>query len=246
VSLIELLPNPDDALKLEPEELAGYVLAYLASLPDHYTEAIERDTFILDRLLEGYSMLYRKALSNALAEAWVWLEREGFLVATPFSRGDFVFLSRRGKRIRGFADFVAYRRVTDIPVQRLHPLISQKVWPHLLHGDWETAVFIAFKEVEVAVRAEGGHADLDVGVGLMRKAFDVAHGSLVDLTQPLPEREAISHLFAGAIGLYKNPSSHRRVQFSDHAAVLEVLLLASHLLRLIDERVLARKGGFKP
>ncbi len=234
--LISLLPKPDDVLQLEPEELAGYILHYLNSLPPGQTESIQRNSYIVDRLLHGYPTESRKALSNAVAEAWVWLEREGFLVPTPFARGDFLFLSRRGQRIKGLEDFVAYRRVTELPLQRLHPLISHKVWPHILHSDWETAVFVAFKEVEVAVRAAANLGDLDIGVALMRKAFDPHNGALADPGLPLPERDALAHLFAGSIGLYKNPSSHRRVQFRDTAAVLEVLLLASHLLRIVDER----------
>ena len=34
----------------------------------------------------------------------------------------------------------------------------------------------------------------------MRKAFDKATGTLSDMQQPESEREALAHLFAGAIG----------------------------------------------
>jgi hypothetical protein len=47
------------------------------------------------------------------------------------------------------------------------------------------------------------------------------------------EREARAHLFAGAIGSYKNPHSHRSVDLKATDAV-EMLLLASHLLRILD------------
>lgn len=46
-------------------------------------------------------------------------------------------------------------------------------------------------------------------------------------------REALSHLFAGAIGSYKNPSSHRRVDLDAEQAT-EMTMLASHLLKIVD------------
>jgi hypothetical protein len=41
-------------------------------------------------------------------------------------------------------------------------------------------------------------------------------------------------LFWGAIGVFKNPSSHRQVRFEDSIEAAEVVLLADLLLRLLD------------
>jgi hypothetical protein len=38
-------------------------------------------------------------------------------------------------------------------------------------------------------------------------------------------------LFKGAIGLFKNPSSHRPVSYSDPTAASEIVLLADLLIR---------------
>ena len=100
-------------------------------------------------------------------------------------------------------DVSAYREANRLPRQQLHPRITQKVSASFLRGDYDTAVFQAFKEVEVRVREAARCADTDVGVRLMRKAFD-KNGPLADAEAPEAEREALAHLFAGAIGSYKN------------------------------------------
>ena len=46
-------------------------------------------------------------------------------------------------------------------------------------------------------------------------------------------------LFAGAIGTFKNPPSHRQVNYADPTEASEVVLLADLLMRLLD-RVEAR------
>ena len=43
----------------------------------------------------------------------------------------------------------------------------------------------------------------------MRKAFYLQTGSLANTQSEESEKQAMSDLFAGAIGLFKNPVSHR-------------------------------------
>jgi hypothetical protein len=86
------------------------------------------------------------------------------------------------------------------------------------------------------VRAAGSFDPTDLGTDLMRKAFNSNTGPLADTSEPIPEREALAHLFAGAIGRFKNPSSHRHVTINDSGEAFEMLAFASHLLRIVDDR----------
>ena len=121
----------------------------------------------------------------------------------------------------------------EFPEHELHPMIPQNVWLSFSHRAYGSAVFEAFKQVEIAVRETGGFEQGDYGQDLMRKAFHPENGKLTDSTQEQSEKQARYFLFAGAIGAYKNPSSHREVEFAPEEAT-EIIIIASHLLRIVD------------
>ena len=156
-SLSSLVPNVDDLLFLEVEELAGVLLVHLNGY-EHtasHQGGINYNNFFNAPPRHDYESR-QPDVNLALMEALAWLRSAGLLVDNASLTGGFFFVSRRGKQITARDDFAAYRKAGLLPKGQLHPLIASKVYPAFMRGEYDTAVFQAFREVEVAVRAAGG------------------------------------------------------------------------------------------
>jgi len=229
ITLAKLVEDPETLLALEPGELANFVLKDLIAREGRPGRGN------LNR--NNYSLLFRSRredVQRAIMQAWASLEQKGYIAPKPMSGPGWVFVTPQGKQAADSPNRSKYGGASVLAKEFLHSVIAEKVWPALIRGEYDTAVLQAFKQVEVAVRHAGSFGPDDIGVQLMRKAFHPDKGPLTDKKVVKAERQALMDLFAGAIGLYKNPHSHRNVTINDPDETAEMITLASHLLRIVD------------
>lgn len=227
MDITQSLPNEQAVLQLEPEVLGGYIMESLSN-PKAGLPSDLHPNNLTSRMWNHYKS---EKVNEAILEAWAWLVREGLLIP---KKDGWYFIGKRGQQVKGRQDLDSFRRSNILPKNSLHPVIAAAVWSNFIIGKHDIAVFEAFKEVEVAVRTAGGFQPTDIGVDLMSKAFKVDNGPLTDMSLPDPERKATLLLFMGAIGLFKNPSSHRHVPLSDPHEAAEMISFASLLMRMVD------------
>jgi uncharacterized protein (TIGR02391 family) len=170
----------------------------------------------------------------SLSEALNWLISQGLIARDKpgqSSSAQSMFVTRAGKRVltEGIGGVVATNRLSVDLHKRLARVRTQ-----FFIGEYELAAFAAMREVEIRVRELATADQSLIGVKLMREAFKPESGPLSDSNLDPGERVAMMELFAGAIGTFKNPPSHRQVDYGDPTEASEVIMFADLLMRLLD------------
>jgi len=243
-TLQTIFPTAEELLATPMEDLAP-ILIRLASvrmqgagfIPEAVTE-VTLGTGLAATKDNGYPFHKKAQVDAVLSKAWNWLDREGFIEPSPGMNGrnGWRVLTDKGQAIADGQDFAKLREAMAFPKELLHPAIRNKVWAALRRDELDDAVRSAYVALEDAVREAGGFSHGDFGVDLMRKAFHPDTGPLTNMKAHKPEREALAHLFAGAIGAWKNPVSHRGGVLAELQEAQDQVMLASHLLRIVDAR----------
>jgi uncharacterized protein (TIGR02391 family) len=250
-NLLDVIPEVEVMLAMEPEELGG-ILLRLASGNRQNGMFLEQHVLPPHPHLysgphtggRGYPSSYEHEVELALAEAWLWLRINLLVVPAPAPNGTngWMQLSRKGRAVLEDSSFKTYVDASRFPRGMIHPSLLPDVWLNLVRGDYDTAVFLSFKALEATIRdaceeLTGERYATSVGVDLVRKAFHPEKGPLTDHGNVVPgERDALSNLMAGALGSYKNPHSHRYVKLENATEAFEMVVLASHLLRIVEVR----------
>jgi uncharacterized protein (TIGR02391 family) len=220
---------------MDVADLAGYVVE--AFIPNNFG-MVHRRTFCGDtaKLYVPPNQGPDHEVMHACAEAWSWLEANGLICphAEEGHQGWYI-LTRRGKAAKDRNGVKAPIASQELPEHFLHPEIALRTRSLFLQGRFDTAVLEAFKTVEVEMRAASKLGNELLGTKLASRAFDATNGPLTDQEAEPGERAALQNLMSGALGNFKNPSSHRRVELTAGQA-RERLIFASHLLGIIDER----------
>jgi uncharacterized protein (TIGR02391 family) len=237
----EHFPKFEDIENSRPDELGAEIVLDLQRKPG---KLFFSPTNFPSDLARDYQREYpSREFISAVREAIDWARRELLLVqhhnSTPPS--DALTLSRRGLIFsRDHIERLRLERI--LPDFFLHDRIRQVCIDIFNTGHLQAAVFEAFRILEVAIREAAGYAPGDLGKTMIMNAFNEAKdGPLVDDTATPAEQEGMRFLMAGSVMLFKNPRSHRDVELDDPKEAAEMLIVASHLLRMVEMRAAARK-----
>ncbi|MGW5328896.1 TIGR02391 family protein [Streptomyces sp. NPDC004014] len=217
--------TPEAALELPIDELALHVLEDMvrSNTWNSYNYSLQYNS----------DASYKGQGAKAVAEAVQWLLAQSMLASEPGNTSPHaIFVTRRGHEAikQGIATVRSVNRLQG----NLHPLIEAKARRQFLLGEYENAIFVSMKAVEVRVRQLAGFGDELIGVDLMIKAFK-SGGPLADPAAPAGEVEGTMMFFRGAYAVLRNPSGHREVSFDDVTEASEAVMTASLLMRMLDK-----------
>jgi len=175
----------------------------------------------------------RKVASEA-----VWWLLSHDLIAEVSQSGanvrDPLFPTRLGRQIAassstGDAAAYALRAIELIPIA-----IRSKVMVNLVAGELDMAVTAAFKAVEVRMRERAALPTSDFGSRLARKFFERVKSTRLQREDRRGQLADEEHLFVGLFGMYRDRAVHEAPHIDSMDYALEVILSASHLLRIVE------------
>jgi len=166
------------------------------------------------------------------------LDRDSYI---HFNNGRYFLTSKGVKQ--------AIRPIKNIqlPFNDLTPLIcSQYKLMRAVNDDYRAgnfgdAVFNSFRHLEERVRNKADLTEKSYGKPLMGAAFNSKSGKLRHPKAKIDEEpDSLCELMRGAIGFFKNPSSHRTVDIEDPNIAISIIHFAKMLLDIVDECELIR------
>jgi len=189
----------------------------------------------LPRRVLGINRLEDQEIINA-NQAFDELRFSGFITQSPRTQAANVFVLTETGRMEAQKSIEQMRlltiRIEDVLTRSD---ILNKVRGDYYGGDYDSAIFKAFRMLEEAVRGKTGEPANVIGVTLMTAAFRSGGRLSHPGVQVDSEREALHQLMRGAIGWFKNPGSHRTVGYDDSRHTAQILAFANVLLDMVDQ-----------
>ena len=244
--LHQICPDPEELLALSLPEAAQVLLRHLASRKEADLESVglRKASFFAGTLNPAfeYSRLntsdgrFTTPITEQLTRAWQWLLDEGLLVPKPGGDSrDWVCISGEGRAVLREGAFDRYLHTDLLKKSTLHSALVETAFSLFALGQFDVAIFAAFRAVESSVRDACSFEPTDIGVPLMRKAFNPQQGPLRDVRLIVAKQDAMMQVFAGAMGLFKNPTSHRENAYNTPQQAVAFMHLADYLLKKVDE-----------
>ena len=142
MQLIDLIPDAEVVLALEPDELGMRMLPFLSEWP--WQRLFDSES-ILAHAVSHYPPYCHSDLIDALSEAWAWLEGTALLIpdrrrSGTIRSGTIQKLSRRAQRLAKEPDPRRALSARKIPKDALHASIREDVWALYHRGIWDAAV----------------------------------------------------------------------------------------------------------
>jgi uncharacterized protein (TIGR02391 family) len=243
--LLEIAGSLENVLSMTPDELAWALVEDMQARAQNPISGMASRENLAGGLLKVATMSSdgRKnqeltdRLNKAGRQAFALLEKWDLAEADPGTNGrnGYMVLTEKGKSATERTDFERIRIRGLLGEEMLHPRLHGQIYGYFTADDLGTAVFEAFKTVEIEVREAGGYSAKEIGKTLMFKAFALG-GPLAKAGDDKSDCDALAGLFAGALSRFRNPGAHTRRTFQDVLEAMEELMFASRLLRIVDER----------
>ncbi len=227
-------PTWDEVALLEPEDLGIEIV-----------RALQDERQVIHRtprgLSEAIAELYGGTTEqkDIAMEAIAWTMSAALLITRPDTlNSPFIVLSRRGSALKSHDDVRAFRAIRATAYDLLPVEVREKAWGAVVKGDYDIAVAHAFKVVEVAMRQKADLPSSDFGNRLAKKFFARVEDTALQREDRKGDLSDEEHLFLGAFGLYRDRAVHELPHIDSADYALEVMLLAAHLLRIVQAATL--------
>lgn len=181
-----------------------------------------------------YKDQHSPQVANKTMAAISWLETKGYL-APEHEAGTWrvKWITPAGEEVAQADPDIPLPDVSLIPREKLHPKLRDAAWGDFVRGEYSTAVFKAYLQVEIALRDKSGIKKN--GKRLVTSAFSTKSGTLQVNSEYESDQEATMMLFSGAISLFRNAAGHNIVEYDDPERAVREFQLADLLLRMLDE-----------